>query len=220
MARTKAHPTTAISTPAPTQARHRIEDSAPAAIQGARISRRRQTRGLRGAHHRRRLRHRPRRRRSVCARRRRRRDRVPACRRIGRTDHRASGRGRRPPRAADSRRCAGVGILCRSGRAHGRSLWQAGYPRQQCRLSTTPGVDRGHYRRTARSHVSHEHLRLLLHDPRRAAAPEARQRPSSTPARSPASKAASSCSTTAPRKARFTRSRNRWLRTWSTRRFA
>ena len=133
---------------------------------------------------------------------------------------RQGGGGRRPARAADSRRRATVGILRGSRRAHGRGVRQARYRRQQRRLSTASGVDRGHHGRTARSHVSHQHLRLLLHDPRRAAAPESRARPSSTPARSPASRAASSCSTTAPPKARFTRSRNRLRRTSSRRRFA
>ncbi len=58
------------------------------------------------------------------------------------------------------------GFCVEAVETHARRVWQARYRRQQCRLSTTSEVDRGHYRRTARSYVSYEYLRLLLHDPR------------------------------------------------------
>ena len=46
--------------------------------------------------------------------------------------------------AADPRRRPGFGVLRRGGRTYGHDVRQARYPRQQCRLSTAPEVNRGH----------------------------------------------------------------------------
>ena len=141
-----------------------------------------------------------------------------------------SARTRTPRRrSAASRRRAGACLLI-AGRREGLEVLRAGG--RAGRVKEFGGLDilvnnaafqvhadshRGHHRRAPGGDVADQHLRLLLHGPRRDAAPEAGLLASSTPARSPACAAAATCSTTRRPRARSTPSPSRWPATWSTR---
>ena len=113
-------------------------------------------------------------------------DRLPR-RGSGRRGDSAGGRGRRARAASSSRATSATpsSAATPSSRRVER-VRPARHPGEQRRVSGERGLHRGDQRRAVGPDIPNQHLRLLLHGTRGAAAPEAGQRRSSIPGRSPA----------------------------------
>ena len=168
----------------------------------------------RRAHHRRRLRHRPRRGGAVRARRRRRRrsptsTSTPTPRETQRASRPRAGAACWSPATSRTAALRRAGPSSKTVEAFGRLDVLV----NNAAFQEHADVARGHHRRAPRGDLPHQHLRLLPHGPRRAAAPEAgrfdhQHRLGHRPGR-----AAPSCSTTRRPRAPSMRSPSRWRTT-------